>query len=139
VELREPLGLSTVVPHMNFFRLSGVTRADLDAALEEVRAAERTGFYNDLVVDDTWKALIAQERPDPYAAAQLRLQELADEPLKQRIRAELVNHGLDPEDIDAQRNIGRSVWRQMEYEVLEPITREYLESAGVPLPATAGS
>jgi Leucine-rich repeat (LRR) protein len=137
VELREPLGLSTVVPHMNFFRLSGVTRADLDAALAEVRAAERTCFYKDLVVDDTWKALIAQERPEPYAAAQLRLQELADEPLKQRIRAELVNHGLDPDDVDAQRNIGRFVWRQMEYEVLEPVTYEYLGSAGVSLPEGA--
>jgi Leucine-rich repeat (LRR) protein len=137
VKLREPLELSTVVPDMRFFDISGVTQADLDAALQAVRAAERSGFYRDLVLDDTWNAYIKPKLAARYEAAEGKLGELADAPLQERIRAELRQRGLDPDDLDAYRGISKSVWEDMRYEVLEPLTRDYLTSQGLPLPTGA--
>jgi Leucine-rich repeat (LRR) protein len=134
VKLREPLALKMAVPDMLFFNLSGVTQADLDAALQETREAERLKFYKDLVVDDSWNALIERKMPERYAQAETRLHELADAPLQERIRAELSRRGLDPADPDAQRNIARQVWADMKYEILEPLTRDYLAAGGVPAP-----
>jgi Leucine-rich repeat (LRR) protein len=137
VKLREPLELSTVVPDMRFFSVSGITQADLDAALQEVREAERSGFYRELVLDDTWNAYIKPKLAARYEGAEDKLGELADAPLQQRIRAELQQRGLDPDDLDAYRGISKSVWQDMRYEVLEPLTRDYLTSQGLPLPAGA--
>jgi Leucine-rich repeat (LRR) protein len=137
VKLREPLELSTVVPQMRFFRASGVTQADLDLALKEVREAEATEFYRDLVLDDTWNAYIKPKLAGRYEEAESKLQELADAPLQTRIRAELEQRGLDPKDLDAHLGISKRVWNDMRYEVLEPLTRDYLTSQGVPVPGGA--
>lgn len=137
VKLREPLELSTVVPEMRFFRESGLTQADLDAALKEVREAEGTGFYRELVLDDTWNAYIKPKLAERYEQAEGKLLELADAPLQERIRAELQQRGLDPDDVDAHRGISKGVWNDMRYEVLEPLTRDFLTSQGVPVPGGA--
>jgi Leucine-rich repeat (LRR) protein len=139
VKLREPLELSTVVPEMRFFHVSGVTRADLDAALQEVREAERSGFYRELVLDDTWNAYMKPKLAARYEQAESKLRELADAPLQERIRAELQQRGLDADDVDAYRGISKSVWEDMRYEVLEPLTRDYLTAQGVPVPVGAPS
>jgi hypothetical protein len=137
VELREPLGLTDVVPAMMFLDFSGVTRNDLDAALEEVRAAERTGFYKSLVVDDTWRTFLKQALGARFEQVRNRLEESMGEPLQERIRAELVLRGISVTDADAHRGIGLAISRDMQYEALEPLTRAYLESAGVPMPEGA--
>jgi Leucine-rich repeat (LRR) protein len=137
VKLREPLELVTVVPEMRFFTVSQVSQAELDAALREVREAERAGFYRELVLDDTWNAYIKPKLAARYEQAEAQLHKLADAPLQEKIRAELQQRGLDPDDLDAQRNIAQNVWHDMKYEVMEPLTRDYLTSRGLPLPAGA--
>jgi hypothetical protein len=134
VKLREKLGLSTVVPEMRFFGVAGVTQEDLDIALLQVQEAERKDFYKDLVIDDTWNAFIKQQLGVRHERAMETLGEMANAPLRDRIQAKLIKRGLNPEDADAQRNMGPVVWRDMRYEVLEPLTRDYLASAGLPLP-----
>ncbi|HTK00162.1 MAG TPA: NEL-type E3 ubiquitin ligase domain-containing protein [Bordetella sp.] len=138
VNLREPLALSMAPTDMRYFNLSGVTQADLDTALQEVQAAERTDFYKELVVDDTWNALIEQKLPDRYAQAKNKLHELGETPLQERISAELRALGLPSDDEDARRNIHKRVWHEMQFDILEPLTRDYLADAGIPA-ATAGS
>jgi hypothetical protein len=137
VELREALGLTDVVPAMMFLDFSGVTRNDLDAALEEVRAAERTDFYKSLVVDDTWRTFLKQELGARFEQVRNRLEESMGDPLQERIDAELALRGIAVTDTDAHRGIGLAISRDMQYEALEPLTRAYLESAGVPVPEGA--
>jgi hypothetical protein len=134
VKLRRTLELSIGAPDMLYFSMSSVTRADLDAAAQEVKAAERTEFYKDLVVDDTWNALIEQNLPERYAQAKAVLVEQADAPLQAKIHAELRLLGVDPLDADAYRNIAPHVWRDMKFDILEPLTRDYLTGHNIPLP-----
>jgi hypothetical protein len=134
VKLREPLELSMAPTDMRYFNLSGVDQADLDTALQEVQAAERTDFYKELVVDDTWNALIKQKLPQRYAQAESKLLDQANAPLQGKISEELRAIGLPPNDEDARRNIHKRVWHQMQFDILEPLTRDYLANAGIPLP-----
>ncbi|ANN77458.1 hypothetical protein BAU07_10410 [Bordetella flabilis] len=134
VKLRRALELSISPPDMHYFSMSSVTRADLDAAVQEVKAAERAEFYKDLVVDDTWNALIEQNLAARYAQAKATLIEQADAPLQAKIHAELRLLGVDPLDADAYRNIAPHVWRGMKYDILEPLTRDYLTGHDIPLP-----
>jgi hypothetical protein len=134
VELREKLGLTTSVPAMDFPGVAGVTREDLDLALREVQEAERTRFYKDLVIEDSWHTLVKTKFADRYEEAMARLRDLAEEPLTERINAQLVKDGLNPADADARRNVALRVWRDMQYEVLEPLTRDYLAAVGIALP-----
>jgi hypothetical protein len=120
---------------MRFFHLASVTQTDLDAALEEVLETERTTFYKDLVVDDTWNALIKQKLPERYNKAEETLHQLAGNPLQQRIRAELKKRKFNPDDPDFQKNIHKSIWHTMQYEELEPLTYDFLTAEGVPLPS----
>jgi Leucine-rich repeat (LRR) protein len=133
VKLRRPLGLTTVVDDMQFFRTSGLTQEKLDAALLEVQGAERTEFYKDLVVDSTWREHIAKRYPQRYQDARNVLHQRADQPLQERISAELTRRQLDPADEELRVGISAKVWRDMEYEVLEPLTRDYLNDAGITL------
>jgi hypothetical protein len=139
VKLREPLGLSMVVPGMDFFGVSDITKEDLKAALITVQKAEDTDFYKELILDDTWNAFIQQNLGARYDQAKATLRERYDQLLEERIRAELVNLNLNPENPEVQRKIQPSlepiVWHDMQYEVLEPLTRDFLTDAGVSLPS----
>uniref|UniRef100_UPI0039EFE055 NEL-type E3 ubiquitin ligase domain-containing protein n=1 Tax=Bordetella sputigena TaxID=1416810 RepID=UPI0039EFE055 len=137
VGLRERLKLSKAPAEMVFSNLSGVTDADLAQALDEVRKAEDRDFYKNLVVDDTWSTLIKRALPERYARAEARKNEQAGTPLREKIRAALRAAGLNPNDEDAYGNIAPGIWRDMLFDILEPLTRDYLLSAGVALPAGA--
>jgi hypothetical protein len=39
--------------------------------------------------------------------------------------------------MDAYRNIAPYIWRGMKYDILEPLTREYLVAQEIPLPTRA--
>jgi hypothetical protein len=138
VKLREQLGLSTVVPEMRFFNMSSVGPEDLKAALEEVREAERTGFYKYLVLDDTWHTLLKRKLGARYREAESRLEGLVNGgSLQERVRAELRKRGQNPDSPQARLyndpKLEREVWDEMRYDVLEPLTRDLLANAGVPL------
>lgn len=137
VELREALALRTVVPDMRYFHAAHLSRDDLESALREVEQAERTGFYQALVIDDTWNALLQQAMGDRYQAAQDELLRQAGEPLQRAIRDELVGQGIPASDQDAYGNVHLRVWRRMQYSVLEPLTRAFLTERGVAVPADA--
>jgi Leucine-rich repeat (LRR) protein len=140
VKLREQLGLSTVVPDMRFFNASSVDSEDLEAALKEAREAERTGFYKYLVLDDTWHALLKRKLGARYREAESRLEGLVNGgSLQERVRAELRKRGQNPDSPQARLyndpKLEREVWDEMRYDVLEPLTRDLLANAGVPLSA----
>ncbi|ANN80006.1 hypothetical protein BAU07_25420 [Bordetella flabilis] len=140
VKLREQLGLSTVVPDMRFFNVSSVDSEDLKAALKEAREAERTGFYKYLVLDDTWHTLLERKLGARYREAESRLEGLVnDGSLQERIRAEVRKKGQNPDSPQARLyndpKLERAIWDEMRYDVLEPLTRDLLANAGVPLSA----
>jgi hypothetical protein len=137
VKLRDALSLSTAPVDMDYFGTSRLTDADLSAARREVLSAERTEFYRHLVVDDTWNAFVRQQLPARYQEAEQRLIEQAGTPLRKRVHSELRVRGLDPGDMDAYRNIAPYIWRGMKYDILEPLTREYLVAQEIPLPTRA--
>ncbi|OZI26568.1 hypothetical protein CAL26_04385 [Bordetella genomosp. 9] len=134
VGLRDRLALAQAPSDMAFFHLSDITPQDLDRALREVRDAELAAFYRDLVVDDTWNALIKRAMPARYAAAESRKIEQSSAPLREQVRARLLALGLDPDDQDAYSNAAPGIWRDMLYDIMEPLTRDYLQAAGVALP-----
>jgi hypothetical protein len=139
VKLRERLKLSTtVVPDMNFFNLSGITDEDLEVAFREVKTAENTEFYKELILDDTWNAFIKQNLGERHDQAMEKRSELEGKPLEERIRAKLVNLGFDPDHPEVQQefepSLGASLWRDMQYEILEPLTRDFLTSKNVSVP-----
>jgi Leucine-rich repeat (LRR) protein len=138
VKLRELLGLSMVVPDMRFFNVSSVGPDDLKSALKEVQEAERTGFYTYLVLDDTWHTLLKRKLGARYREAESRLEGLVNgESLQERIRAELQKKGQKPDSPEARLyndpKLERRTWDEMRYEILEPLTRDLLANAGVPV------
>jgi Leucine-rich repeat (LRR) protein len=133
VKLRDALSLSAAPVEMDFYGTSRVTDDDLTAARREVLSAERTEFYRHLVIDDTWNAFIKQQLPARYQEAERQLIEQTGTPLRQRVHSELRARGLDPDDMDAYRNIAPYIWRDMKYDILEPLTRDYLAAQEIPL------
>jgi Leucine-rich repeat (LRR) protein len=127
VKLRQALGLSSVVNDMLFFNVSGVTPADVQAALQTVRQRQEKEFPMFLALDyEPWQTLLRRRDPDRHAAVQARLHEVMERHLEPELRSRLDALGLDPGDDDARRTIGVEVSRDLRYRVMKPLVAEYL-------------
>jgi Leucine-rich repeat (LRR) protein len=140
VKLRNQLGLTTIVPEMNFFNLSEVTQNDLAQALSIVQAREAAEFDRFLVLDyEPWQTLLKRKDPAAYAAAEDALHELVETRFEQRLEEEIARLGLDPTHdaaaiADARKDLGRPVMRELQYGQLAPLTRKHQLPAGDVLP-----
>jgi hypothetical protein len=131
VKLRETLHLNSVVPGMLFSNSSGVTQADLDAALHTVRSRQLAEFPMFLALDYApWQSLLRRREPDRHGADQAALHDEMERNLESELRTHLLSLGVDPHDQDARRVVGLSISRDIRYRVLGPLTAEYLGRYG---------
>jgi hypothetical protein len=133
VKLRDALHLTTVMPHMRYYSVSGITDDDLGQALLTVQSRERAGFEQYLAVDyEPWRTLLKRRMTERYESAVGSMHELVEQRLEPAIQAELAALGLPPEDTaareDARKDMGPRLTRDIQYSVLGPLTREYLAS-----------
>jgi hypothetical protein len=127
VKLRQALGLTSVAPDMLFFRVSGVTQADVDDALRTVRNRQRTEFPMFLALDyEPWQTLLQRREPLRHDAVQAILHEEMERCLEPELRSSLHALGLDPDDEDARRTVGPAISRDIRYRVLAPLVADYL-------------
>jgi hypothetical protein len=126
VKLRGQLGLTTVVPDMQFDALASLSDDELNEALAQVEARTRDEFRRYLTLHEDWHEVLKRKSPDAYADAMKRLAGLAEQPLLRRTQAALAERGIDPEDADAQRNVQASIWQDMRFEVFTPLTDDVL-------------
>jgi hypothetical protein len=126
VKLRGRLHLSTLVPDIGFCYIPNITQSELESAVQAVREAEQAAFRKWLVVDNTWNALIKQKLPARYEKAESTLRDLEGNPLQQRIRTELEMRKQDPTNLDNQNKIRDRILRDMQYEVRERLTHDFL-------------
>jgi hypothetical protein len=138
VALKEKLGLTAVAPVMHYFRVARVTPQDLDDALREVRARERTEFAHYLAIDyEPWRTLLQRKLGDRYDAALTRMHELVEQRLEADIDAEIAKIGLDTGDAEARKDLGVRLTRVLQYRVLGPLTRDYLRGVALETAAQA--
>jgi hypothetical protein len=127
VKLRQALGLTSVVPGMLFFNVSGVTQADVDSALHTVQTRQRTEFPMFLALDYApWQTWLRRHEPDRYDAVQASLHEEMEHCLEPELLSRLRALGLDPHDDDARRTVGVPISRDIRYRILKPLVSEYL-------------
>jgi E3 ubiquitin-protein ligase SspH2 len=129
VHFREKLGLSLVVPKMDYASYSGLEAADFKA-MEAVVEKKRKEFPYFLNVEwEGWKHMLKRNFRDEYQAAETRRYADLDQ-LQPNITLALQRKGLDPGNESLRDREGFFVNRKMVYERMAPVTRAYLESIG---------
>jgi hypothetical protein len=131
VRLRETLALPLDVAEMRFFNASHVTQADLDAAEVSVRQAEQQGFADYLATRwQPWQSVLNRLEPQAHEAASEALIEAMGEPFANRLQARLREMGLENDD-GAKIQAGASVSKEIEREIMGPLTQNFLVRNGL--------
>jgi Leucine-rich repeat (LRR) protein len=129
VKLKHKLDLKTVAPDMRYFGVSGVSQKDLDDAAREVQEREQDAFDRYLSIDYApWRTVLKRKLGDRYETALARMHALVEESLPAAIDAELAALGLDAGDDEARKDLGVRLTRELQYQVLGPLTRECLQA-----------
>lgn len=131
VKLRDALDLSVVVPDMLYYGHSRLKGEDMQSALAAVRRREKEGFEEFLALDyDPWQTLLQRLEGERYRALQETRRQELERRLEQALAHRLNAAGLAADDPDGRRTLGRSIFREISLEILQPLTREYLERFG---------
>ncbi|QDQ27004.1 hypothetical protein FNU76_11885 [Chitinimonas arctica] len=141
VALRDRLELPVSVTNMKFLKISGVTKEDLDDAVQRVEKAEAEDFEYFLLVQwSPWEKMLERRFPNEYARMKERLIDSLsgdDYNLGMAAAANLNNVSLDNNDIS--RAIGIEVKKKITLEFLGKFTRAFLQEQKIAhlLPETA--
>jgi hypothetical protein len=128
VYFREKLGLSLVVPRMNYAHSSGLDLTDL-RAIETTVQKKYKEFPYFLVEWEGWQDMLKRNYSEEYVTAES--QRYADlERLDLHITQALQRKGLDSANESLRDRESVFVNRKMNYERMAPVTRAYLEFIG---------
>ncbi len=117
-----------------FFRFSGVTQGDLDAALKIVQQQERGRLDEFFAVTqyELRQTLLETQIRQPLGRRQGQTGGGPDrDDFTRRVDAKLAEEGLDGDESDVRRGIEKLVAAEAQYQALNALTHEYLESVGV--------
>ena len=127
VKLRDTLHLPLDTPDMRFFDVSWVTQADLDKAETEVKASEEKEFISYLSTDwAPWQSVLKRLHAVGHKQAQAKLVDAMGNEFSMRLNARLKEIGLE-NDADAERIVGAQVKVDIQHEINEQLTRDFLD------------
>ncbi|OZU17336.1 NEL-type E3 ubiquitin ligase domain-containing protein [Salmonella enterica] len=129
-KLKKPLGLTSVTAEMRFFRISGVTVSDLQAAELQVKAAEKSEFREWILQWGPLHSVLERKAPERVNA--LREKQISDyeETYRMLSDTELRPSGLVG-NTDAERTIGARAMESAKKTFLDglrPLVEEMLGS-----------
>ena len=131
VKLRMYLRLPLEVTDMYFFNESKLTRHDLFVAELRVKQAENRDFVRYLVSGwQPWQSVLERLDREGCEQAQARLYQAVETEFPARLARRLRALGLE-QDADARRTLGPQVQAEIEQEIKEPLTRQFLAGRGL--------
>jgi C-terminal novel E3 ligase, LRR-interacting len=131
VQLREQLELPLATRTMAFFRVSGVTDDELQAAARRVLIEEDAQFVDFLSTGwQPWEAVVQRLDEAAYVDAQEQLIEALDGEFRERLERRLAEANLSG-DADAERAAGAQVSAELANEIKGRLTRKVLANSGL--------
>lgn len=128
VKLRDRLQLPLDTADMDYFSESRLTGNDLSQAEQRVKESENEEFVSYLSAQwQPWQAVLSRFHGTQYEQAQDQLIEATGDIFQARLAATLQSIGLENDD-DARRIVGPKVMADIEHEIKESLTREFLHT-----------
>lgn len=116
---------------MRFFRVSGITESDLQAAELQVKTAENSQFPVWFALWESWHKVVERKEPKSWVKASEERRLAYENDYDKRVKEELDSVDL-PGDAkaDAERTIGVNVQQDMDRKVFGSMTLNVLEKKG---------
>ncbi|ECG8258292.1 E3 ubiquitin--protein ligase [Salmonella bongori] len=129
--LRDVFELKTVTKEMRFFRVSGITRADLQQAEERIKKAESASFRQWFARWDPWHKVLERIVPEVWNDIKERRADILEsDEYKQRLREvvkSLKESGVQDVELSAQMG----VFEDMDNRLLKSVTEKVLAEKGL--------
>ena len=129
VKLRDKLQLPLDTSDMRYFQVSWVTQEDLKRAEQSVKKSENEEFHHYLSTQwQPWQSVLSRLYKEQYDEMQEQL--LSEDTMdvyQATLDANLRDIGLENDD-DARRIVGPQVMVEIERQIKEPLTREFLRT-----------
>ncbi|HCL5082863.1 TPA: E3 ubiquitin--protein ligase, partial [Salmonella enterica] len=129
--LRDVFELKTVTKEMRFFRVSGITRVDLQQAEERIKKAEDADFRQWFARWDPWHKVLERIVPEVWNDIKERRADILEsDEYKQRL-SEVVKSLKDSGVQDVELSAQMGVFEEMDNRLLKSVTEKVLAEKGL--------
>ncbi|ECG8514085.1 hypothetical protein DLR11_07275 [Salmonella enterica subsp. salamae] len=129
--LRDVFELKTVTKEMRFFKVSGLTRTDLQQAEERIKKAENASFRQWFARWDPWHKVLERIVPEVWNDIKERRADILEsDEYKQRFR-EIVKSLKDSGVQDVELSAQMGVFEEMDNRLLKSVTEKVLGEKGL--------